>query len=91
MLMMKTKALGVSTVDEHILPKISDNPLTPPVEKLFGNLKKYTPTAISNTPNVRKIYRLIVPIGFASVVFIDNIFLSLTHKNEKLRIFVCLS
>ena len=40
MLMMNTKALGVSTGEGKTRPRISERPLTPPVEKLFGNLKK---------------------------------------------------
>ncbi len=35
-----------------IAPSITDIPLTPPVEKLFGNLKKYTPIATRSVPNV---------------------------------------
>ena len=31
-------------------PRIIDMPDTPPVVKWFGNLKKYTPAAINNTP-----------------------------------------
>ena len=34
------------------LPKTVDIPLTPPVEKPFGILKKYTPIVVRTTPIV---------------------------------------
>ena len=42
-----------------IAPKITEIPLTPPVEKLFGNLKKYIPSAIRTVPKVMIINSLI--------------------------------
>ena len=40
MLMMSMNTLGVKNCEGMTRPRISDRPLTPPVEKLFGNLKK---------------------------------------------------
>ena len=36
--------------------RMMDMPVTPPKEKLFGNLKKYTPTSSTSTARVRMPY-----------------------------------
>ena len=53
-LMMSMKMLGVKISEGIILPRISERPLTPPVEKLLGNLKKYVPTEVMRMPAVKR-------------------------------------
>ena len=50
--MMVLKVEGVSQVDWNRPPSSTDRPDTPPMEKLLGNLKKYTPMDTSEVPRV---------------------------------------
>ena len=51
-LMMELKVEGVSQLTWMTLPSRMDRPETPPMEKLLGNLKKYTPTDTRAVPRV---------------------------------------
>ena len=51
-----TATILAGDITPHTLASTIEIPLAPPVEKLFANSKKYTPTAIKTVPNVIIIY-----------------------------------
>lgn len=71
----------------EMAPKITEIPLTPPVEKLFGSLKKYIPAVVSKVPIV--IIKKIFIFSFKLNTTIPSIFIIINLYLQYVKHFLC--